>query len=44
MEDIFGADVDFAQLVKIHTSPTNDEARRYSPRRLPRRRRVAGHR
>lgn len=33
VEDIFGADVDFAQLLKIYTSPSEDEQRRYSPPR-----------
>ena len=31
IEDAFGADVDYAQLVKVYTSPTGDEQRRYSP-------------
>lgn len=31
VEDAFGADVDFAQLVKVYTTPTGDEQRRYSP-------------
>ena len=31
IEDVFGADVDYAQLVKLYGSPSEDEARRYSP-------------
>ena len=31
VEDAFGADVDFSQLVKLYGSPAESEARRYSP-------------
>ena len=31
VEDAFGADVDFSQLVKVYGSPSESEARRYSP-------------
>ena len=31
VEDVFGADVDYSQLVKLYGSPTENEARRYSP-------------
>ena len=31
VEDAFGADVDYSQLVKVYGSPTENEARRYSP-------------
>ena len=31
VEDVFGADVDYSQLVKIYGSPAENEARRYSP-------------
>ena len=33
VEDVFGADVDYAQLVKLYGQPLEDEARRYSPAR-----------
>ena len=31
VEDVFGADVDYSQLVKLYGSPAEKEARRYSP-------------
>ena len=31
VEDVFGCDVDFAQLVKLYSTPGADEQRRYSP-------------
>ncbi len=31
VEDVFGTDVDYAQLVKMYGQPVGDEARRYSP-------------
>ena len=31
VEDAFGADVDYSQLVKLYGSPAENEARRYSP-------------
>ena len=31
IEDVFGADVDYSQLVKLYGSPAEKEARRYSP-------------
>ena len=31
VEDAFGTDVDFGQLVKVYTTPGTDEQRRYSP-------------
>ena len=31
VEDAFGADVDYSQLVKLYGSPPENEARRYSP-------------
>ena len=31
VEDVFGADVDFGQLVKVYSQPGTDEQRRYSP-------------
>ena len=31
IEDVFGADVDYAQLVKLYGQPSETEARRYSP-------------
>ena len=33
VEDAFGADIDYAQLLKIYGSPSEDEQRRYSPAR-----------
>ena len=33
VEDAFGCDVDFAQLVKLYSTPGTDEQRRYSPAR-----------
>ena len=31
VEDVFGADVDFGQLVKVYSQPGESEQRRYSP-------------
>ena len=31
VEDVFGADVDFGQLVKVYSQPEQNEQRRYSP-------------
>ena len=31
VEDVFGAEVDYSQLVKLYGSPAEKEARRYSP-------------
>jgi IS1 family transposase len=33
VEDAFGADIDYAQLIKIYGAPSEDEQRRYSPAR-----------